>query len=909
MVPRHLQSPYLNTLDSPSHHRPWKAMLVPILLKPVKLLCGAIFYQRLTQGLLVLVCLLIQGAGGVVVDQGCKIQETNSSGFYRDGDIVIGGIFPVHVYRTYHELSFKNPPPPVTCNTFVYLTFQWLQSLLLAITEINNSPNLLPNLTLGVHLSDSCASPGKALDGANWLLTGSVQSTIPNFRCHRKSTPLGGVIGDSSSASSLSLASLLGVFHYPQISYFSTSSVLSDKTQFPSFFRTVPSDTFQSRGLAQLVAFFGWTWVGLMAEDTDYGLEGIRATKKEILKSGACVAFTEYILTSRLDRNAPHLSKVIADSNATAIVVFSSGSNLLPVVEELLRGNITGKIWIASESWSTSGLVAKEKYWGILQGTIGFALHSGKIAGFQEFLAACNPSKTPDDIYLKEFWEINFGCKWEKTGVVLSNDTRRCTGQESLASTLSGISVLRVIYSVYIAVYTLAWALDDIINQRLKDCLATPEKCKKPLTYHPWEILRSTRSVHFTTTDDREIYFDSNGDFPALYDIVNWQPRPQGGVQQVKVGSYDGSAKHGNQFMVNTSAIQWTQKQKQIPASTCSHSCPPGFRKVTLPGKPVCCYQCVQCPLGDISNKTDSIDCMRCPLDQWPNVLQDQCLPKDIEFLSFEEPLGTTLVVTSITSSAVPVALLGLYIHYKTTPIVRANNYSISCLLLLSISLCFLCSLMFIGYPEPKKCLLRQVAFGLVFSLCVSCVLAKTLIVVIAFKATKPDSSLRKWTGAKPSYFVIGLGVFIQLCVCVMWLSLSPPFPDHEVFSQPGVVIANCNEGSPIAFWCMLGYLGFLATISFVIAFLARRLPDSFNEAKFITFSMLAFLSVWLSFIPAYLSARGKYTSAMEIFAILTSSWALVICIFMPKVFIILFRPELNTKDNLMGKAKINNQK
>lgn len=225
-----------------------------------------------------------------------------------------------------------------------------------------------------------------------------------------------------------------------------------------------------------------------MAEDTDYGLEGIRATKKEILRSGACVAFTEYILTSRPDRNAPHLSKVIGESNATVVVVFSSGSNLLPVVEELLRHNITGKIWIASESWSTSGLVSKEKYWGILQGTMGFALHSGQIPRFQEFLRASNPLKTPDDIYLMEFWEANFGCRWVTPGVVLPNGTRRCTGQETLANTFNAISILRVTYSVYIAVYTLAWALDDIITRRRKDCLVTPEKCMEALTYHPWEV-------------------------------------------------------------------------------------------------------------------------------------------------------------------------------------------------------------------------------------------------------------------------------------------------------------------------------------------------------------------------------------------------------------------------------------
>ncbi|XP_017948203.1 vomeronasal type-2 receptor 26-like [Xenopus tropicalis] len=274
------------------------------------------------------------------------------------------------------------------------------------------------------------------------------------------------------------------------------------------------------------------------------------------------------------------------------------------------------------------------------------------------------------------------------------------------------------------------------------------------------------------------------------------------------------------------------------------------------------------------------------------------------EFLSYESPLGTSLAAIAILSSMGPLLILGVFKSYKQTPIVRANNYSLSCLLLLSLFLCFLCSLGFIGYPQPEKCLLRQVAFGMVFALCISCVLSKTIIVVIAFNATKPGSRLRKWTGVKVPYFLILCCVLIQLCICLIWLIFFPPFHELDTDTKPGLIIVNCNEGSPTAFWCMLGYLGLLVTISFIVAFLARRLPDSFNEAKLITFSMLAFLSVWVSFIPAYLSAQGMYTVAMEVFAILSSSWALVVCIFIPKCFIILLRPNVNSRENIMGKRR-----
>ncbi|XP_041443716.1 vomeronasal type-2 receptor 26-like [Xenopus laevis] len=328
-----------------------------------------------------------------------------------------------------------------------------------------------------------------------------------------------------------------------------------------------------------------------------------------------------------------------------------------------------------------------------------------------------------------------------------------------------------------------------------------------------------------------------------------------------------------------------------------------------IQGKPPCCYDCDRCPQGQISNQTDAVECHLCSWDTWSNVQQDRCLPRTTEFLSYEEPLGYILSTISSFSSLIPLSILGVFIHQKKTPIVRANNYSLSCLLLLSLFLCFLCFLGFIGYPQPQMCLLRQVAFGMVFSLCISCVLAKTITVVIAFNATKPGSRLRQWAGVKVAYYIIVICNLIQLVLCVMWLIISPSFPELDLYTKPGIIIVICNEGSITFFWCMLGYLGLLASLSFIVAFLARRLPDSFNEAKFITFSMLAFLSVWLSFIPAYLSARGMYTVAMEVFAILISSWAVLGCIFVPKCFIILFWPSMNSREHLRAMTTDKNKK
>ncbi|XP_073402820.1 vomeronasal type-2 receptor 26-like [Dendrobates tinctorius] len=413
------------------------------------------------------------------------------------------------------------------------------------------------------------------------------------------------------------------------------------------------------------------------------------------------------------------------------------------------------------------------------------------------------------------------------------------------------------------------------------------------------QLLHYMKRVRLALSNERELFFDENGDPPAVYDIVNWQLSQEGALQQVKVGSYDVTAPEGHVFTINSSAFIWVTGNLQVPDSACSESCNPGFRKASMEGLPVCCFQCIACPQGKISNQTDSLDCFMCQRDMWPNHEKTKCLQKPLDYLSYEDSLGTTLMIASIVSSLIPSLIFMLFIRHKNSPLVKANNLSLSCLLLIFLSLCFLCSLAFIGYPSSDKCKLRQIAFGLVFTLCISCILAKTFLVVFVFMASRPGTSLTKWASPQMSYFIIFNCFLIQLIICITWLSLTPPFPQYS-FQVQSIIIAECNEGSAFAFWTMLGYLFLLATISFVVAFLARRLPDTFNEAQFITFSMMAFLSVWISYIPASLSAQGKYTVAMEIFAILASSWALILCMFLPKCFILLFRPDKNTRQYLM---------
>ncbi|XP_050958538.1 extracellular calcium-sensing receptor-like [Labeo rohita] len=416
------------------------------------------------------------------------------------------------------------------------------------------------------------------------------------------------------------------------------------------------------------------------------------------------------------------------------------------------------------------------------------------------------------------------------------------------------------------------------------------------------QVFDQLKQVNFTK-NNYSVSFDANGDPVATYEFVNWQLQGDGSIDFVTVGQYDASQPKGQEFSLSR-AIIWYDGSKKVPVSVCSESCPPGTRKSAQKGRPLCCYDCIDCGEGEISNETDSLDCHECLPEYWPNNEKDKCLPKPVDFLSWDEILGIILASFSIAGSLVALSITLVFYKNRASPIVRANNSELSFLLLFSLSLCFLCSLTFIGRPTEWSCMLRHTAFGITFVLCISCVLGKTIVVLMAFKATLPGSNVMKWFGPHQQRLSVLGFTLIQVLICVLWLTISPPFPYKNMQHYKEKIILECSLGSAVGFWAVLGYIGLLALLCFVLAFLARNLPDNFNEAKFITFSMFIFCAVWITFIPAYVSSPGKFIVAVEIFAILASSVGLILCIFAPKCFIIVFRPEQNTKKHLMGKVQ-----
>ncbi|KAL6085362.1 hypothetical protein STEG23_020640, partial [Scotinomys teguina] len=378
------------------------------------------------------------------------------------------------------------------------------------------------------------------------------------------------------------------------------------------------------------------------------------------------------------------------------------------------------------------------------------------------------------------------------------------------------------------------------------------------MLYFTWTWMASLLKKRvFTNPIGEVVDMNLRAKLCADYDIYNIWNFPQGLGLKVKIGGYYSYFPQSQQLYISED-LERNMGATLLPNSTCSMICTPGFRKFHEEQRADCCFDCALCPENEVSNETDMEQCVHCPEDQYSNTEHTRCLQRHVSFLAYEEPLGMTLACMSLCFSALTVLVLGAFVKYKDTPIVKANNRILSYILLISITLCFLCSLLFIGHPNTVTCILQQTTFGVFFTVAVSTVLAKTITVVLAFMLTTPGKSMRGMLVSGAPKFVIPICTMVQLILCGIWLVTSPPFIDTDTHSEHGQIIIVCNKGSVIAFHFVLGYLGTLALGSFTVAFMARNLPDRFNEAKFLTFSMLVFCSVWITFLPVYHSTKGK---------------------------------------------------
>ncbi|XP_070790152.1 vomeronasal type-2 receptor 26-like [Pituophis catenifer annectens] len=780
-----------------------------------------------------------------------------------------------------------------------------LLSFLFALRGVNQDPQILSNVTLGYNLHENYFDTRITTDSLFNLLSAG-QANIPNYKCERSQNHLLAVLEGTDSDISIQVSTMLSIYKIPQVTYAFVSPVLSDKNQFPFFYRTVPEEGTHYWGIVKLLQHFKWTLTGLIAADTENGDRFIKSFSAQLVRVGVCVIFSKRF--SRLNKysvvqNHPILFHKWRQVNVlihyTETYDFYDGLLMIQQLTVGLIEPIVGKIWITTALWDlTRDLTFTE------------LLLFQHIHGIFSFMIQTKQRTTYDISFhdsCESFADYAFHCSYTKHPLSVKA-YKTCTEKEVESLPQEEIEKIYSLDSnrIYNAIWTVAQAFNTAYSSLSKRMIKDGGDGQEVRRLQPWQLHPFLQNSPFYNISMSGVYLEKNGELAANFDIVNWVKFPNKSVVCVKFGSLQRHESSGLKFTISVDDIIWPNwLNRSLPPSRCVDSCRAGFVKVIREDEPICCYDCVSCMDGTISTQEDAERCTRCPEDHYPNKNQDECIPKIITFLSFNEPLGILLAFFALLLSFTTLFVLGIFTKFLETPIVRANNRNLSYILLISLLGSFLTSFLFIGRPKRATCLLRQTTFSIIFSVAVTSLLAKTVTVVLAFLATKPGNGVRRWLGKTFTYSIVFACSGVQVIICILWLGISHPFPDSDMNSQPGEIILQCNDGTIAIFYTALGYMGFLAAICFTVAFLARNLPGAFNEAKLITFSMLIFCSVWVSFVPAYLSTKGKYMVAVQVFSILVSSAGLLGCIFIPKCYIIVLRPDLNMKEKLTMKKKI----
>ena len=446
-----------------------------------------------------------------VMNLKCPVQDA-------DSDVIIAGVFPVHVEVTAENCQRRNlcgyreaKEAGVTrCIRINKAGISWVEAMIETVKKINNNKNILPGVKLGYVICDGYNNIDRAFDISLMLQslrhsnTKTANTSQNNCSCYHNDTrTILGVIGGASSKISTSINYIVNLFSIPQISYSSTSPSLSDRSSFRTFFRTIPSDTYQGKALADIVKYFKWSYISTVATSDDYGRLGIEAFKKASESLDICFALEAlFDITLSLDSTKSQIRKIVSDlkseEKANVIVLFCEWPSAQAILQEAERQNLTGRTWIASEAWGENNFVSSIRE-DVIGGMLGLIPVEGEIEDFKKHVRAIEPLGYTANTWFKEYMIGTLKCNNLTEG---SNVTVR------LDYSFSKVA------NVMDAVTAIAYALHEVLGCTSKDG-HPKDKCswlEKKTPIDVANVLSSMNKVNFTGESGLPVNFDENGD-------------------------------------------------------------------------------------------------------------------------------------------------------------------------------------------------------------------------------------------------------------------------------------------------------------------------------------------------------------------------------------------------------------
>ncbi|XP_066925369.1 metabotropic glutamate receptor 3-like [Clytia hemisphaerica] len=790
-------------------------------------------------------------------------------------DFIIGGVFPSTYYFPKTDSYDTN-----------YAAVTWVSAMLYAMSEINKNTTILPGIRLGYDIYDSCDSVEL---GARYAL---------NFMVNKNyykdgNTKLIGVVGGALSDISALLNSVISSEYTPQISYSSTSEALSESWRYRSFLRTVPSDKHLAAAIIDLIRYFKWTYVSAFAIDDAYGRVGLEELQISAKTAGVCLehalTFNEKLKERELSEIVGHLKELTL--NTTHIVILWAPYKISEKIMGAARAANISKwslVFIGPHIWTDTMHERENFYYRTIVTKLKQPLLNDSFIKDMQYSFDINW----DNPWIRKIFERSMLCP-EK--VLKSKDkppTCMFRLPERMASAV--ISGTRSKYpQVIAAVYAIALGLHEYLGCTKTTCPKwDPEIDFKKL----FEIIKKCDFILPPGSEGYHISFDQKtGEIVNKEYIFNMHYQ----TADKAVGTWFGP----NNIDASPNAREasfWYEGG--IPSGQCSQDCKPGSYK-SVDSSSSCCWTCPSCGADTISSTINQEKCVPCEASyEVASSNQTYCIKLREIRIKLDNYIGLLLIASCIVGVLIVLFVILVFVRHWNTPVVKSSSREISIIQLLSLMLLFCLPLLYFFPLSPLFCLFRTLIFGFLFTTVVAIILVKTyrLIRVFSNRFTKVSRFLHT------NYQILFIYVLVvfELIAVLLWNWNFQPAVETDIYKSKLIYYLKCDYYQTVIFWIVMLYIFILVIVSGYYAFRARKLPENYNEAQYISLTMFTVIVVWVAYVPLFFSLDPYSNSIAFLFQNFICTLAVTFIMYAYKVYIILFNPKLNSPEHARQQHK-----
>uniref|UniRef100_A0A7N9APY2 Metabotropic glutamate receptor 5 n=1 Tax=Mastacembelus armatus TaxID=205130 RepID=A0A7N9APY2_9TELE len=803
------------------------------------------------------------------------------------GDIIIGALFSVHHQPPADKVHERK------CGAVrEQYGIQRVEAMMHTLDRINADPTILPNITLGCEIRDSCWHSAVALEQSIEFIRDTLVSNEEEEsqgRCTAEAgslllqgkKPIVGLIGPGSSSVAIQVQNLLQLFNIPQIAYSATSMDLSDKSLYKYFLRVVPSDMQQARAMVDIVKRYSWSYVSAIHTEGNYGESGMEAFKDMAAKEGLCIAHSDKIYSNAGEQSFDKLLQKLRAHlpKARVVACFCEGMTVRGILMAMRRQRLVGEfLLVGSDGWADRYDVT-DSYEKEAAGGITIKLKSAYVTWFDDYYLNLKPDANLRNPWFPEFWQHRFQCRLRGHPQESTVYNRTCTWRESLRHQYAQDTKMGFVIN---AIYSMAYGL-HAMQQSL--CPGYKGLCEAMRPIDGRKLLDFLMKTNFTGVSGETIHFDQNGDSPGRYEIMNFKHIGEDEYAYIHVGSWDQGG-----LKMNDEEI-WSNNS-EIIQSVCSEPCQKAQIKVIRKGEVSCCWTCTPCK--DNEFVFDEYTCRACVLGSWPTDDLTGCEPIPVQYVRWGDPEPIAAVVFACLGLMATLFVTSVFIKFWDTPVVKSSSRELCYIILAGICLGYLCTFTLIAKPHIVYCYLQRLGIGLSPAMSYSALVTKTnrIARILAGSKKKICTKKPRFMSACAQLVIAFLLILLQLGIIVALLIIEPP---QVIYDYPSIrevhLICNLTTLGVVA---PLGYNGLLILSCTFYAFKTRNVPANFNEAKYIAFTMYTTCIIWLAFVPIYFGSNYKIITMC--FSVSLSATVALCCMFVPKVYIMLAKPEKNVR-------------